>query len=143
MDALHAKEAAQWQYDAFSPDRRWEIYVRIVRHPIVVEINKNVNSKLLFEEIFKHTKPSNLLSQNIESFGLNHEKRMELYDLVYDTIEGLIKPAAAPAAGGRRKSTTRVRVRGRPSTRTTRRATYGARRRATSARSVRARRLSK
>jgi len=88
-------------------------------------------------------------SRIVAALGLSNEVQKELLDLMSAKMNQLNPPAAAaaaPAAGGRRrgrKSTTRVRVRGRPSTRRTRRATYGARRRATSARSVRARRPSK
>ena len=91
---------------------------------------------------------NNSLSMTVNHLRLNDEEKKRLYDLMSNIMNELNPPAAAaPAAGGRRrrrgKSTTRVRVRGRPSTRRTRRATYGATRRATSARAVRARRLSK
>ena len=84
---------------------------------------------------------SDSLSAILKPFGYAGDRRDEFYTLIMKHMDALNPP---PSKGGRRrKSTTRVRVRGRPSTLTTRRATYGARRRATSARSVRARRPSK
>ena len=76
----------------------------------------------------------------VGGLGLDEDQQRKLLDLMSAKMNALNPPAAG---GRRRKSTTRVRVRGRPSTRRTRRATYGARRRATSARAVRARRPSK
>jgi len=142
-DFALALDNANKAYATFPAHSRPDIYEIIKEHPIVRQLDSNPITKIIFSEIFKPAFRGTLSEVvNRKGLALNNKELTELYKL----LDANMTLQAAPAAGGRRrrrKSTTRVRVRGRPNTRTTRRATYGAKRTATFARAVRARRSSK
>ena len=148
-DELHIAQAyADNMYAVFPPDLRDKLTDEI-RHDETSPFRARPGDQQdmrngVYFAISINSKRDRVLSVVVSSLGISVEKQIKLLKFIITKMQALNPPDAAPAAGGRRrKSTTRVRVRGRPSTRRTRQATYGARRRATSARAVRAPRPSK
>lgn len=148
-DLLVARADADRLYAEFPPGKRDQLTDEI-RHDETSPFrerphDQNDMDNGVFFAISINSQRDRVPSEVVKSLiGFNVKKQIELLKFMSAKMREINPPVVAPVAGGRRrKSTTRVRVRGRPSTRTTRRATYGARRRATSARAVRARRPSK